>query len=191
MPTITDEEYADLKAKAGRGSPPGSPEAAEDLNTNDAIEDSEMQRAWNRNGKRTFDVYQDFDVQAQRANQRTLDRYEQVSIQAMQNAVETANMVAKQAIRHSDVAADALWTDELNPVVRGAGDVMAGQAPVNSQLSSTASLDTAFMNLTAQNGELVTAVIGLANSVAAQNTAVTAALAQIVQNAKQAPTAAA
>ena len=25
-------------------------------------------------------------------------------------------MVANQAVRHADVAADALWTDELNPV---------------------------------------------------------------------------
>ena len=52
-------------------------------------------------------------------------------------------------------------------VVRGAGDVMAGQAPVNSQLSSTASLDTVFTNITSQTGELIAGVIGLANSVAA------------------------
>jgi hypothetical protein len=64
---------------------------------------------------------------------------------------------------------------------------MAGQAPVNSQLASTASIDTVFTNLTAQVGELVTAVIGLANSQAAQNLAI----AQMLQNSKQNPTAAA
>ena len=141
------------------------------------------------NMKRTYDSYQNLEFETIRANSRLQEKLDNVAVQALQNAVETANMVGKQAVKHADVAADALWTDELNPVVRGAGDVMAGQAPVNSQVASTTSLDTAFMNLTAQNGELVTAVIGLANSVAAQNAAVTAALAQLVENMKQtAPT---
>lgn len=134
------------------------------------------------NKKRTYDVYQDLDI----AQARKLDN---IFATHLANTVNTADMISKQAIRHSDVAADALWTDELNPVVRGAGDVLAGQAPVNSQGMSTASLDTVFTNITAQNGELVTAVIGLANSQAAQNLA----LAQLIQNAKQsgpaAPTA--
>jgi hypothetical protein len=126
------------------------------------------------NKKRTYDVYQDLDI----AQARKLDN---IFATHLANTVNTADMISKQAIRHSDVAADALWTDELNPVVRGAGDVLAGQAPVNSQGMSTASLDTVFTNITAQNGELVTAVIGLANSQAAQNLA----LAQLIQNAKQ------
>jgi hypothetical protein len=42
-------------------------------------------------------------------------------IGALSAHIETSNMVAKQAVRHADVAADALWTDELNPVTRGAG----------------------------------------------------------------------
>ena len=134
------------------------------------------------NKKRTYDVYQDLDI----AQARKLDN---IFATHLANTVNTADMISKQAIRHADVAADALWTDELNPVVRGAGDVLAGQAPVNSQGMSTASLDTVFTNITAQNGELVTAVIGLANSQAAQNLA----LAQLIQNAKQsgpaAPTA--
>ena len=108
------------------------------------------------NKKRTYDVYQDLDI----AQARKLDN---IFATHLANTVNTADMISKQAIRHADVAADALWTDELNPVVRGAGDVLAGQAPVNSQGMSTASLDTVFTNITAQNGELVTAVIGLAN----------------------------
>jgi hypothetical protein len=148
-----------------------------------AAEQTDSQTAWEVNRKRTYDVYQDFDVQAVRHFHNNAAKLDALSIQAMQNAIETANMVGKQAVKHADVAADALWTDELNPVVRGAGDVLAGQSPVNSQLSSTASLDTVFTNLTAQNGELVAAVIGLANSTAAQNAAVTALLAQMVSNA--------
>ncbi len=140
------------------------------------------------NAKRTFDEYQDLALTSARRSQVSFDQLNNVALQALQNSVDTANMVSKQAVRHADVAADALWTDELNPVTRAAGNVLTGQAPVDAQLASTASLDTAFTNLTAQNGELVTAIIGLANSVAAQNTAVTAALAQLVQNAKQNPT---
>ena len=153
-----------------------------------AAEQTDSQTAWEVNRKRTYDVYQDFDVQAVRAYHHHAADLDRLSIQAMQNSIETANMVAKQAVRHADVAADALWTDELNPTMHGAEAVMAGQAPVNSQLASTASLDTAFTNLTAQNGELVAAVVGLANSQAAQNAAVTALLAQMVANAKQTPT---
>lgn len=151
-----------------------------------AGEQSDSQTAWEVNRKRTYDAYQDFDVQAIRGQHRMADKLDQISLQALQNAVETANMVGKQAIKHADVAADALWTDELNPVTRGVGNIETGQAPVNSQLASTASLDTAFTNLTAQVGEMVTAIVGLANSQAAQNLAI----AQMLQNAKQAgPTA--
>ena len=165
------------------------PDTQEDFENNsqvNAAETTEAQGIRNINRKRTYDVYQDFDVQAQRSNQRTLDRFEQLAFQAMQNSIETANMVGKQAIRHADVATDALWTDELNPTMHGAEAVMAGQAPVNTQLASTASIDTVFTNLTAQVGELVTAVIGLANSQAAQNLAI----AQMLQNSKQNPTGA-
>ena len=166
---------------------PDTQEDFENESQRNAGEATDSQTAWQVNRKRTYDVYQDFDVQAVRANQRTLDRYEILATQAMQNAIETANMCGKQAIRHADVAADALWTDELNPTMHGAEAVMAGQAPVNSQLASTASLDTVFTNLTAQVGDLVTAIIGLANSQAAQNLAI----AQMLQNSKQTPTTAA
>ena len=160
---------------------PDTQEDFENLSQKNAGEQTDSQTAWEVNRKRTYDVYQDFDVQAVRQFHNTAAKLDNISIQALQNAVETANMVGKQAIKHADVAADALWTDELNPVTKGAGNVLTGQAPVNSQLSSTASIDTVFNNLTVQLGELVTAVIGLANSQVAQNLA----LAQLIQNAKQ------
>lgn len=156
-----------------------------------AAEQTDSQTAWEVNRKRTYDVYQDLDIQAARQRQSEIAQLNNVALQALQNSVETANMVGKQAVKHADVAADALWTDELNPVVRGAGDALAGQAPVNDSLASTASLMTAMNNLTLQftgaMGEMVTAIVGLANSQAAQNLA----LAQLIQNGKQNPTPAA
>jgi hypothetical protein len=175
----------DVKTNIPDTQVPDTQETFENLSQGNGQERSDSQTAWEVNRKRTYDVYQDFDVQAVRAYHKNADKLDTLALQAMQNAIETANMVGKQAVRHADVAADALWTDELNPVMHGTEAVLAGQAPVNSQLASTASLDTVYMNLTAQNGELVTAIIGLANSVAAQNTAVTAALTQLIQNAKQ------
>jgi hypothetical protein len=84
------------------------------------------------NAKRTYDVYQDLDLVAARRSQLQFDQLQNVALQALQNSVETSNMVAKQAIRHADVAADALWTDELNPVARGAGsNLTAGAVPAN------------------------------------------------------------
>jgi hypothetical protein len=56
-------------------------------------------------------VYQDLDIQAARQSLIEQTRLNQIASQALQNAVETSNMVGKQAIRHADVAADALWTD--------------------------------------------------------------------------------
>jgi hypothetical protein len=40
------------------------------------------------------------------------DQLQQLSIQAMQNAVETGNMVAKQAVRHADLAIDREWNEK-------------------------------------------------------------------------------
>ncbi len=84
------------------------------------------------NAKRTYDAYQDLDLVAARRSQLQFDQLQNIALQALQNSVETSNMVAKQAIRHADVAADALWTDELNPVTRGAGsNLTAGAVPAN------------------------------------------------------------
>ena len=54
-----------------------------------------MDEAWKANMKRTYDEYQDLSL----SHAKNLN---QVALQSMQNAVETANMVAKQAIRHAD-----------------------------------------------------------------------------------------
>ena len=177
----------------------------ENQSQRNAGEQTDSQTAWEVNRKRTYDAYQNPDLDGIRNGQRffessaaqlqkELSAINNITLQALQNAVQTTHKISTdaandvvstraQVLKHADVAADALWTDELNPVMRGAGADLAGQAPVNAALASTASLDTAYMNLTAQNGELVAAVVGLANSVGAQNAAVTALLAQMVANA--------
>lgn len=169
---IRNSKTSDRPLKADVDSASDDFSNTDQVNAGDLTEQIAMIRM---NKKRTADLYQDLDISQAR-------RLDAIFSTHLANTVNTADMISKQAIRHSDVAADALWTDELNPVVRGAGDVMAGQAPVNSQLSSTASLDSVFTNLTAQVGEMVTAIVGLANSQAAQNLAI----AQMLANAKQA-----
>lgn len=159
-------------------------------------ETTEAQGIRNLNRKRTYDAYQDLDLNLA----RKLDSLFAVHLN---NTIDTANMVAKntlgsvdsvakQAIRHADVAADALWTDELNPVTRAAGNDITGQAGVNSALASTASLDTVYTNLTSQVGLLTTQVTTLAQALAQSNVAISetnaalvAQLAQLIQNAKQ------
>lgn len=81
----------------------------------DNIEQSELDYI---NAKRTYDTYQDLDIQEARRVQRYADDLHALTIQAMQNAVESANMVSKQAIKHADVAADRIWNvDEVAELV--------------------------------------------------------------------------
>lgn len=125
------------------------------------------------NAKRTYDAYQDLDLVASRRSQLQFDQLQNVALQALQNSVETSNMVAKQAIRHADVAADALWTDELNPVTRGAGsNLTAGAVPANRATDVSA----AGVGVDAQ---AVSAAV--AKQVDATITPVLATLQQIVQ----------
>ena len=42
-------------------------------------------------------------------SQNTHDSVQAVLVQALQNAVETANMISKQAVRHNDIAIDRQW----------------------------------------------------------------------------------
>ncbi len=94
------------------------------------------------NAKRTYDAYQDLDLLLARRSQLQFDQIHNVALQALQNAVETANMVAKQTVRHienadetanvtgkqanrhSDIAIDQQW----NPVQQGAGDTLTARS---------------------------------------------------------------
>ena len=87
------------------------------------------------NAKRTYDEYQHESLESIRRNRTLVDRMaglsvdhdqsiRHLSVQALQNAVETANMVGKQAVRHGDIAIDQEW----NPVQQGAADTLTARA---------------------------------------------------------------
>jgi hypothetical protein len=109
--------------------------------------------AWFSNQKRTYDEYQQESLESIKQNRTLFDKVltdaqqydntrQQLAIQALQNAVETANMVAKQtirnvdygiesanmiakqAVRHGDIAIDQEW----NPIQQSAGDSMLTKA---------------------------------------------------------------
>lgn len=61
------------------------------------------------NAKRSYDQAQSTDLMTQTGDMNHRQNLNQLSVQALQNAVETANMVSKQAVRHSDIAIDRQW----------------------------------------------------------------------------------
>ena len=89
----------------------GTDESFKNVSATGGAAHNENQRVTYANIKRTYDAYQDLDIQAARQALTEQTRVNQIASQALQNAVETANTVGKQAIRHADIAADALWTD--------------------------------------------------------------------------------
>ena len=68
----------------------------------DEMENVEQSEIIFANIKRTYDAYQDLDL----THARTVN---QLTAQALQNAIESANMISKQAIKHADVACDRIW----------------------------------------------------------------------------------
>ena len=102
------------------------------------------------NAKRTYDTYQDLDLQKARFNQQVDQDNHSIVMQVLQNAVaqanqvaqnaiETANMVSKQAVRHADIAIDRQWNvDEVAELVANTSvfkDVVA--AAVSSALATS------------------------------------------------------
>jgi len=72
------------------------------------------------NEKRTYDEYQQESLESIKRNRSYVDKVlsdahgydmnaRNVAQQALQNAVETANMVSKQVVRHADLAVDRQW----------------------------------------------------------------------------------
>ena len=85
--------------------------------------------AWFANIKRTYDEYQQASLESTRTTQFNTNKLisdaqandnviRNIATQALQNAVETANMVGKQTIRHADLATDRQWNvDEVAHLV--------------------------------------------------------------------------
>ena len=61
--------------------------------------------AWQANMKRMFDEYMDAGIESVRRSRLQFD-------QLTQNAIENANMTAKQAIRHAEIAIAKQWKCE-------------------------------------------------------------------------------
>jgi len=85
----------------------GSIKQATDVNTEEAL--SLLQSQIAADAIRTADLYQSLDLAAQNGDSTQRMTLNNIATQALQNAVETANMVSKQAVRHSDLAIDRQW----------------------------------------------------------------------------------
>lgn len=84
---------------------------------------------WLANIKRTYDEYQQESLESIKRNRSYVDKVlsdaqqhdnqrQVIANQALQNAVETANLTAKQAVRHADLAIDRQWNvDEVAQLV--------------------------------------------------------------------------
>ena len=118
MPEVATPNQAEREFETG------TDESFKNANATGSATHNENQRVTYANIKRTYDVYQDLDIQAARQALVEQTRLNQIASQALQNAVETANLVSKQAVRHGDIAIDAQW----NPVQQGAGDTLLTRA---------------------------------------------------------------
>lgn len=82
--------------------------------------DVRVDEAWKANLKRTYDELQQESLETLRQCRKAADNVQSVLTQAMQNAIETANLAAKQyltnsdlitkqCVRHNDIAIDCTW----------------------------------------------------------------------------------
>jgi len=75
--------------------------------------------AWQANMKRMYDEYQRLSLDGVDKNRVAFDNVQNVALQALQNAVETANMISKQAIAHRDIAINSEWKPKPKDSVVG------------------------------------------------------------------------
>jgi hypothetical protein len=163
MPEVATPNQAEREFETGMD------ESFKNTNATGGATHNENQRVTYANIKRTYDVYQDLDVQAARQSLIETTRLNQIASQALQNAVETANMVGKRNLELNNLAHDSFW----NPVASGAGmNLTAGAVPANRATDVSA----AGVGVDAQ-----TVAAAVAKQVDATITPVLATLEQIVQ----------
>jgi len=75
----------------------------------DEMENVEQSEFLFANMKRTYDLHQTLDTKAINDANKHAAVLDNLATQALQNAIETANMVSKQAVRHGDIAIDREW----------------------------------------------------------------------------------
>ncbi len=149
---------------------------------------------WFGNIKRTYDEFQHESLESIRRNRSIVDKIvsdaqqydnqrQAIANQALQNAIETANITSKQAIRqieemsmqyrrHSDLAADSFW----NPVASGAGmNLTAGAVPGNRITDTVGAVAGGTVDVAAAG--VATANLGVLQQLIAQLTQATQAIA--------------
>jgi len=112
------QQVAEAVQQASRGV--GAETSAATVETE--VSPASITKAWAANLKRTYDEFQDVSLVAARRSQVEYDAVRNVSLQALQNAVETANMIGKQAVAHRDLAIDREWNvDEVSTLTAKSG----------------------------------------------------------------------
>lgn len=110
----------DLKLQQEREFETGTDEFFKAHSQGRASSEAENLRNIYANVKRTYDEYQQESLESIKRNRSYVDKVlsdaqqsdntrQNIANQALQNAVETANMVGKQGVRHSDIAIDRQW----------------------------------------------------------------------------------
>jgi hypothetical protein len=121
----------------------GSHKQTADTNVEESLAAASLQAVGNSNfneallranQKRTYDQAQSFDLMTQMGDVTQRATLNNLAVQAMQNAITTADMVAKQAVRHSDIAIDRQWNvDEQGIAAVIAAAVAAEVAKYNQK----------------------------------------------------------
>lgn len=106
--------------------------------------DINLEEAWGANVKRTYDEHQTYDHDSRvrsradwedqrQMRMRHAEELHTVRMQLFQNAVETANMASKQALRDAELASDRKWNvDEVAAVTAVVLDRLVDMAKTNS-----------------------------------------------------------
>lgn len=128
------------------------------------------------NEKRTFDAYQDLDIQAARQRQTELANINNIALQALQNAVETANLAGKQCIRHADEWQYETIYDLGNPMATGAADAIRGGIGVSADAVAAA--------VAKQVDATITPVLATLQQVIQALTTATSTIANVVNQAQ-------
>ncbi len=91
--------------------------------TRERYEGDTQERSWDANVKRTYDEYQQESLESIRRNRAYVDKIlsdaqqadnerQRLGNLALSNAIDTANLVNKQAAAHRDIAINHVWNLE-------------------------------------------------------------------------------
>jgi hypothetical protein len=72
-------------------------------------QDVGQDEAWAANIKRTYDAYQDLELQLARSALAHVNRVNVIAERILNNAATTDNIANLQAVAHRDIAIDSTW----------------------------------------------------------------------------------